>query len=57
MVAMLYREGYYNKEDPDLQKKATLLICKQRNGPTGDVNLIFEGEYTKFSDESKIRDY
>jgi replicative DNA helicase len=57
IVAMLYREGYYNKEDPDLQKKATLLIGKQRNGPTGDVNLVFEGEYTKFSDESKIRDY
>jgi replicative DNA helicase len=56
VVAMLYREGYYNREDPDLQKKATLLIGKQRNGPTGDVNLIFEGEYTKFSDESKIRD-
>ncbi|OEG69734.1 hypothetical protein ATZ36_07765 [Candidatus Endomicrobiellum trichonymphae] len=56
VVAMLYREGYYNREDPDLQKKATLLIGKQRNGPTGDVKLIFEGEYTKFSDESKIRD-
>jgi replicative DNA helicase len=56
VVAMLYREGYYNREDPDLQKKATLIIGKQRNGPTGDVNLIFEGEYTKFSDESKLQD-
>jgi replicative DNA helicase len=56
VVAMLYREGYYNREDPDLQKKATLIIGKQRNGPTGDINLIFEGEYTKFSDESKIQD-
>lgn len=55
VVAMLYREGYYNREDPDIQKKATLIIGKQRNGPTGDVNLIFEGEYTKFSDESKIQ--
>ncbi|MDR3306702.1 MAG: replicative DNA helicase [Endomicrobium sp.] len=54
VVAMLYREGYYNREDPDLQKKAALIIGKQRNGPTGDVNLIFEGEYTKFSDESKF---
>lgn len=56
VVAMLYREGYYNREDPDLQKKATLIIAKQRNGPTGDINLVFEGEYTKFSDESKIQD-
>ncbi|MDR3071293.1 MAG: replicative DNA helicase [Endomicrobium sp.] len=56
VVAMLYREGYYNREDSELQKKATLIIGKQRNGPTGDVNLVFEGEYVKFSDESKIRD-
>ncbi|MDR3330655.1 MAG: replicative DNA helicase [Endomicrobium sp.] len=53
VVAMLYRDGYYNREEPDLQKKATLIIAKQRNGPIGDINLIFEGEYTKFSDESK----
>jgi replicative DNA helicase len=56
VVAMLYREGYYNREDPDLQKKAILIIGKQRNGPTGDINLIFEGEYTKFSDESKVQE-
>ncbi|GHT55269.1 replicative DNA helicase [Endomicrobiia bacterium] len=56
VVVMLYREGYYNREDVKLQKKATLIIGKQRNGPTGDINLIFEGEYTKFSDESKIQD-
>ncbi|GHT05674.1 replicative DNA helicase [Endomicrobiia bacterium] len=56
VVAMLYREGYYNREDPDLQRKAILIIGKQRNGPTGDINLIFEGEYTKFSDESKVQD-
>jgi replicative DNA helicase len=55
IVAMLYREGYYNREDLDLQKKATLIIAKQRNGPIGDINLIFEGEYTKFSDESKLQ--
>jgi replicative DNA helicase len=55
VVAMLYREGYYNREDPDLQKKATLIIGKQRNGPIGDINLIFEGEYTKFSDGSKLQ--
>jgi replicative DNA helicase len=53
IVAMLYREGYYNREDPDLQRKATLIIGKQRNGPTGEINLVFEGKYAKFFDESK----
>ncbi|MDR3274565.1 MAG: replicative DNA helicase [Endomicrobium sp.] len=57
VVVMLYREGYYNREDVELQKKATLIIGKQRNGPTGNINLIFEGEYTKFSDEFKQDDY
>jgi len=56
LVAMLYREGYYNREDPDLQKKATLIIGKQRNGPTGEINLVFEGEYVKFSDGSLRQD-
>ncbi|MDR0617409.1 MAG: replicative DNA helicase [Endomicrobium sp.] len=56
LVAMLYREGYYNREDPDLQRKATLIIGKQRNGPMGDVDLVFEGEYTKFSDQSKLQE-
>jgi replicative DNA helicase len=52
IVAMLYREGYYNREDPEVQKKATLILGKQRNGPTGEVSLVFEGEYMKFYDES-----
>ncbi|MDR1052515.1 MAG: replicative DNA helicase [Endomicrobium sp.] len=56
VVAMLYREGYYNRENIEIQKKATLIIEKQRNGPTGEVNLIFEGEYAKFSDESNRGD-
>jgi replicative DNA helicase len=56
IVAMLYREGYYNRENPEVQKKAVLILGKQRNGPTGEVNLIFEGEYTKFSCESPRQD-
>jgi len=52
IVVMLYREGYYNREDSEVQKKATLILGKQRNGPTGEINLVFEGEYMKFSDES-----
>ncbi|MDR0956869.1 MAG: replicative DNA helicase [Endomicrobium sp.] len=53
VVVMLYREGYYNREDLDLAKKASLIIGKQRNGPTGEIKLIFEGEYTKFSEASE----
>jgi replicative DNA helicase len=31
-----------------------LLIAKQRNGPTGDVNLTFLKSYTRFESAAKI---
>jgi replicative DNA helicase len=33
-----------------------LLIAKQRNGPTGDVNLTFLKSYTRFESAAKISD-
>ena len=43
----LYRDEYYN---PDTEKQGLgeLIIAKPRNGPTGTVELLFKGEYTKF---------
>ena len=32
------------------------LIAKQRNGPTGDVNLTFLKQYTRFESRSKFSD-
>ena len=55
VVAFIYREGYYKRDDPDKEKCATLIIGKQRNGPTGDVPLIFEQKYTRFENVSKIQ--
>ena len=48
VVAFLYRDEYYF---PDTEKKnqAELIIAKQRNGPTGTVDLTWMGQYTKFS--------
>ena len=33
-----------------VHNKAELIIEKQRHGPTGKVDLIFEGEFTRFAD-------
>ena len=36
--------------------KVNLLIAKQRNGPTGDINLTFLKTYTRFESAAKISD-
>ena len=33
-----------------------LLIAKQRNGPTGDINLTFLRPYTRFESAAKVSD-
>ncbi|MDR1696042.1 MAG: replicative DNA helicase [Endomicrobium sp.] len=57
VVAFVHREGYYKPEDPDLKTSATVIIGKQRNGPTGRIQLVFESEFTKFSNPSGRTDY
>jgi len=48
VVAFLYRDEYYNKET--LKKgHAEVIIAKQRNGPTGTVELAYLGALTKFA--------
>jgi replicative DNA helicase len=48
VVLFLFREEIYKKDDPDLKGKAELIIGKQRNGPTGTVDLHFIREITSF---------
>ena len=48
LVALLYREDYYIP-DSDRKGEATVIVAKQRNGPTDDVSLRFFQEYTRFS--------
>ncbi len=47
LVALLFREDYYNK-DTENKGITEVIIAKQRNGPTGTVNLGFIKEYMKF---------
>ena len=48
VVLFLFREEIYKKDDPDLKGKAEIIIGKQRNGPTGTVDLHFIREFTSF---------
>ena len=49
LVAFLYRDEYYFPEKTEKKNMAELIIAKQRNGPTGTVNLTWLGQYTKFA--------
>jgi replicative DNA helicase len=50
VVAFIHRASYYNREDPDLEHKAEIIIAKQRNGPTGSFDVGWVSEYTLFGD-------
>ena len=39
-----------------VHNKAEILIEKQRHGPTGKIDVLFEGEYTRFADLDVIHD-
>ena len=61
LVGLLYKPGRKDGEDEDSGAAAeqdgvpvNLLIAKQRNGPTGDVNLVFLKGYTRFESASKV---
>jgi replicative DNA helicase len=50
VVLLLHREDYYHRGEPDWEENniAEVIIAKQRNGPTGTVELIFDGRLTRF---------
>ncbi len=49
IVSFLYRDDYYDEES-EQQDIIEIIISKQRNGPTGTVELAFKKEYNKFVD-------
>ena len=49
MVIFLYREAYYNQENDSQDATAEAIIAKNRNGPTGKVDLVFLSDYAKFT--------
>ncbi len=50
LIMMLYREEYYDRENPEVANSADLLINKHRNGPTGAIKLRWNPNIGRFSD-------
>ena len=55
LVLFIYREDFYDRET---EKKgiAELHVAKHRNGPTGQINLLFMDRTTRFVDLETFRE-
>ncbi len=49
VVAMIYRDEYYDRENPDNKGLAEIIIGKQRNGPVGVAKLSWLSQYGTFA--------
>lgn len=57
IVMMLYREAYYQQNDPNApQGEAECIVAKNRHGTTGTVKFGWDGEHTKFTTPELARD-
>jgi replicative DNA helicase len=50
VVMFVHREEYYlrKEEAAEVAGQAQIIIAKQRNGPIGEIDLVWEREFTRF---------
>ncbi|NDC63042.1 MAG: replicative DNA helicase [Planctomycetia bacterium] len=51
VVMFVHREEYYQSNDEDRERvkgQAEIIVAKQRNGPIGDVKLLWQHDFTRF---------
>ncbi|MBX4191480.1 MAG: replicative DNA helicase [Candidatus Doudnabacteria bacterium] len=53
VVMFIYRDEMYSGKDSKKPHIAEILVRKHRNGPTGDIELFFDGEKTSFKNLAK----
>ncbi len=59
IVLFLYREDYYQNENPDVEADRSNCLCivgKNRHGETREVPLHWQGEYLRFTSREVFRD-
>ena len=58
LVMFLYRPEYYaqkSEERAELAGQAELIVAKQRNGPTGTIELTFHKTFMRFDSAATSR--
>lgn len=54
VIMFIYRDEVYNENSED-KGVAEIIIGKQRNGPTGRIKLLFNGQYARFDNLSNYQ--
>lgn len=54
VIMMLFREDYYQKDDPAVAGNAEIIIGKNRNGRTGVAKMRFFAELNRFEDRLTV---
>ncbi|MCA9220894.1 MAG: replicative DNA helicase [Planctomycetales bacterium] len=57
VVMFVHREEYYHRGEEQAQYagQAEIIIAKQRNGPVGDIELVWEKDFTRFQNKAPAR--
>ncbi len=53
VVMFIVRHSVYDREAEN-PRRAELIIAKQRNGPVGEIELVFQHEYTRFENMDTV---
>jgi replicative DNA helicase len=53
-IMLLYRDEYYNPDKLESRGKAEVILAKNRNGPTGSVDLFFFPNMMRFENPTYI---
>ncbi|MFW6169182.1 MAG: replicative DNA helicase [Planctomycetota bacterium] len=57
VVMFVHREEYYRRgeEQEQFAGQAEIIVAKQRNGPIGDLELVWRKDFTRFEDKAPER--
>lgn len=50
VILFPWRPGYYKPDDSKIQHVASFILAKQRNGPTGEIDVHYEPTCSRFDD-------
>lgn len=56
IVMFIYRDDYYNPES-EKRGEAEIIVAKQRNGPVGTVELLYQASITRFLNKAVTNAY